>query len=192
MGELLRELATRLQKRGRLSHEQKPRIQSSNMFVSFAGKSSTDSLIWSEQSRKLPANSNPVSFHLLRSSTIPITALRKQRRQIPQPLLIHLVEPSHLRTINIDNRNYLRPPISTATQPILRQYLSIPTHLPTFPTQNRHHNLAPTLPIASYMPRKLTDVRDSQYLFFSGGGTAHAPADGDALACRAAVEGTEE
>ena len=42
------------------------------------------------------------------------------------------------------------------------------------------------------MPRKLTDVRDSQYLFFSGGGTAYAPADGDALACRAAVEGTEE
>ena len=64
------------------------------------------------------------------------------------------------------------------------------THLPTL-SKNRHHNLTPTVPIACNMSWKLPYIFDPYYPLLSGSGAAYATADGDALACGAAVERTK-
>ncbi len=79
-----------------------------------------------------------------------------------------------------------KPPLPPSPSPF-----HPPTHLPT-PPENRHHNLTPTLPIASNMPRELPHVLDPHGPLLRGRGTAHAAAERDALARRAAVEGAED
>ncbi len=81
----------------------------------------------------------------------------EQLRQFPQPFLVHLIKPSHFRTINICNRNHQ----ASSAQPTNHSFPlpPIPTDLPTL-AKNRHHDLAPALQIASYILQKHTNVRD--------------------------------
>jgi len=82
--------------------------------------------------------STPINSPVLRPrpSFPPITALPKQHRRPPQPLLIHLIKPPHQRTIDVKNRNNLTkksarclPPIpqdpSTSPQSRISQTISL-------------------------------------------------------------------
>ena len=107
----------------------------------------------------------------------------QQLRQFFQRLLILPIKPIEFRTININNRNNLRP-VS-----ILLANECDTTYLPRL--HNRHHNLTLTRPIARNMTRELLHILDQLRRSSRGSGAADSPVKGDGLTCYLALEGAE-
>ncbi len=120
----------------------------------------------------IPNPVTPPSF--AQTSNHPLSSLRPVTRlpnQLPQPLqphLIHLIKPSHNRTVNINNGHHLAP------------------------HHNRDDNLTPARPVTRDVPRELVDVGNNLRLLCRCSCPAHAPPEGDGLACYLALEGRED
>lgn len=95
------------------------------------------------------------------------------------------VKPAQLRTININNRNNLRP-VSTPNAPHFRNHT---TYLPLL--DYRHHNLTPTRPITRNMSRELLHIRNQLRRRRRGSSAAHPPVKSNDLTCDLALERAE-